>query len=351
MKSIALFFLGLPGLIDAAEAQPGVMSSDFIYTSAPFPSCHASTIAETPGGLVAAWFGGTEEKHPDVAIYVSRQEEGKWQVPVEVANGNQPEGKRVPCWNPVLFQPPGGPLILFYKAGPTPETWWGMQQSSKDNGRTWGEASRLPGSLIGPVKNKPVILPDGAWLAPSSSETTAIPSVWRVHFERSTDEGRTWTSTGPVHDGAKFSAIQPSILFTGGESLLAVGRTRQGRLFQIASADLGRTWGAMSAASMPNPNSGTDAVTLKDGRHLLIYNHTSRGRSPLNLAISSDGKTWQAAAVLENEPGEYSYPALIQAADGKVHATWTWKRERVKHAVIDPKQLVPRDLVDGKWPK
>ena len=351
MKIFFLLFLGLPIMASATEGQPGVLSSEFIYTSAPFPSCHASTIAETSGGLVAAWFGGTAEKNPDVAIYVSRQEDGKWLDPVEVANGIQPDGKRVPCWNPVLFQPPGGPLRLFYKAGPTPETWWGMQQTSPDHGKTWGAGSRLPGSLIGPVKNKPVVLPDGAWLAPSSTETTDRPSVWRVHFERSTDHGQSWTSTGPVHDGVAFSAIQPSILFTGGESLLAVGRTRQGRLFQIASTDLGRTWGPMSAAMLPNPNSGTDAVTLKDGRHLLIYNHTSKGRSPLNLAVSRDGKTWQAAAVLESEPGEYSYPALIQAADGKVHATWTWRRQRVKHAVIDPQQLAPRDFADGAWPK
>ena len=221
MKPTSILILGLSGAAIAAEGQPGVQASEFIYTTAPFPSCHASTIAETPGGMVAAWFGGTEEKHPDVAIYVSRQEDGKWQVPVEVANGNQPDGTRVPCWNPVLFQPPGGPLHLYYKAGPTPQTWWGMQQTSKDNGRTWSAGTRLPGALIGPVKNKPVILPDGAWLASSSTETTARPSVWRVHFERSTDQGSTWTSTGPVHDGVEFSAIQPSILFTGGESLLA----------------------------------------------------------------------------------------------------------------------------------
>jgi predicted neuraminidase len=174
--------------------------------------------------------------------------------------------------------------------------------------------------------------------------------VWRVHFERSTDQGRTWTSTGPVHDGLAFSAIQPSILQTGGDHLLALGRTRQGRIFQIASADLGRTWGPMTATSLPNPSSGTDALTLQDGRHLLIYNHTAKGRSPLNLAVSRDGKTWQAALVLENDPGEYSYPALIQAADGKVHATWTWKRQRVKHAIIDPDKLVARDFIDGAWP-
>jgi predicted neuraminidase len=150
---------------------------------------------------------------------------------------------------------------------------------------------------------------------------------------------------------AKPCAIQPSILFLGGDKLLALGRTRQGKLFQVGSDDLGKSWGATTLTALPNPNSGTDAATLKDGRHLLIYNHTAKGRSPLNLAVSKDGQTWQAALVLENLPGEYSYPAIIQTRDGLVHATWTWKRQKVKHAVIDPAKLEPREMINGEWPK
>jgi predicted neuraminidase len=135
------------------------------------------------------------------------------------------------------------------------------------------------------------------------------------------------------------------------DKLIALGRSTQGKIFEIESNDLGNTWGTIRLGSLPNPNSGTDAVTLKDGRHLLIYNHTPKGRSPLNLAISKDGLTWQAALVLESEKGEYSYPAIIQTPDGKVHVTYTWKREKVKHAVIDPVKLEPKDLVDGNWPK
>src|SRR5262245_52226769 len=87
-------------------ADNAMLKSEFIYEKAPFPQCHASTIAESKSGLVAAWFGGTEEKHPDVGIWVSYFDDGKWTVPVEVANGVQGEGKpRLPTWNPVLFQP------------------------------------------------------------------------------------------------------------------------------------------------------------------------------------------------------------------------------------------------------
>jgi predicted neuraminidase len=346
--------------LSTAFAEEAVVKAELIYETAPFPSCHASTIVETPAGLVCAFFGGTKEKHRDVGIWLSRQEGGKWTPVQEVANGDQePDaaGKviRYPLWNPVLFQQPKGPLLLFYKCGPDPDAWWGMLTTSTDNGKTWSKPVPLPDKGIGPVKNKPVLLPNGDLLCPSSTEHDG----WQVHFERSSDFGRTWTSTGPLHDGKAIGAIQPSILFTGGDNLLAIGRTKQGKVFEIASTDMGKTWGEMKLGMLPNPNAGTDAVTLKDGRHLIVYNHTAPKigqwggeRSPLNVAVSKDGRTWQAALVLENEPGqEFSYPAVIQTADGMVHVTYTYKRKRIKHAVIDPAKLTPREMPGGEWPK
>lgn len=345
-----MFMNGAPLAAEDLARQPGLLSREFIYESAPFPSCHASTIAESGGGLVAAWFGGTDEGEPDVAIWTSRLTDGKWSPPAEAANGVQPDGKRFPCWNPVLFQPRSGPLLLFYKVGPSPQTWWGELKTSSDHGATWSTAQRLPEGILGPIKNKPVELPDGTLLCPTSSETPERPSKWRVHFEMTPDLGKTWTSTGPLNDGVEFSAIQPSVLFLGNDRLLALGRTRQKRIFQIESSDNGKTWGKLTATDLPNPNSGTDALTLKDGRHLLIYNHTENGRSPLNLAVSENGREWSAALTLENEPGEYSYPAIIQTADGLVHLTWTWQRRKIRHAVVDPKKLEPLPISGGKWP-
>src|SRR4051794_23156559 len=100
--------VGLAAGLDAASPSP-VVSSEFVFETATFPQCHASTIVDVDGTLVAAWFGGTHEKHPDVGIWVSRRENGKWTAPVEVATGVQPDGTRQPCWNPVLFRPKGEP--------------------------------------------------------------------------------------------------------------------------------------------------------------------------------------------------------------------------------------------------
>jgi len=343
MKRLLLSLLAMPAF---AADQPGLLKSEFIYDSAPFPSCHATTIVETGTGLAAAWFGGTAEGKPDVSIWCSRLVDDRWTAPVEVANGLQPDGSRHPCWNPVLFQPKTGPLLLFYKVGPNPSTWWGMLRTSKDGGRTWSDGHRLPEGILGPIKNKPVQLANGDILCPTSTENAG----WRVHFERSSDGGATWSKTEAVNDGKSIGAIQPSILSLGGEKLLAVGRSRQAQVFRVTSDDGGRSWGEMSLADLPNPNSGTDAVTLQDGRHLLVYNHTPKGRSPLNIAISNDGTTWQAGLILEHQPGEYSYPAIIQTADGLVHITYTWKRQKVRHAVVDPTKLVPVPIIAGAWP-
>jgi len=325
-------------------ASSAIITNEFIYEKAPYPSCHASTIVETDKReLVAAWFGGTVEKNPDVCIWVSRYEQGKWTPSIEVANGVQADGTRHPTWNPVLFQHRDGALMLFYKVGPSPQTWWGELKTSSDGGKTWSAARRLPDGLHGPTKNKPVQLADGTILAPTSDETNEPPSRWRVYFERSRDGGRTWTKTPFLNDGTRIGAIQPSILFqdrVGGRQLLAIGRTRQGKVFSVSSSDAGETWGEMTMVEgLPNPNSGTDAVTLRDGRHLLVYNPVARGRTPLVVAVSQDGQNWKELATLEEQPGEYSYPAVIQTSDDRVHITYTWKRERIKHVVLDPKKL------------
>jgi len=317
--------------------QPGFVLSEFIFSSekVPFAQCHASTIAEAGDHLVAAWFGGTAERNPDVGIWLSRFEHGQWSFPVEVANGKQADGSRFACWNPVLFQPRTGPLLLFYKVGPSPSKWWGMLTRSADGGVAWSEPKRLPMGILGPIKNKPVELSNGEILCGTSTENHG----WQVHFERTKDLGQTWEATVPINDGKEFGAIQPSILFHNEGRLQAIGRTKQGKIFEAWSQDGGKTWSQMRATVLPNPNSGIDAVTLQDGRQLVVYNHTTRGRSPLNVAVSQDGQAWEAALVLENEPGEYSYPAVIQTRDGLVHITYTWKRVRIKHVVVDPAKL------------
>ena len=331
--------------IQAGEL-PGVLVNELIFDDAPFRSSHASTIEQASEGLVAAWFGGTDEGNPDVGIWLSRHGAGKWSAPVEVANGVESSEKRYPCWNPVLFQQPQGPLLLFYKVGPNPTKWWGMLITSDDGGKTWSKPRRLPDGILGPVKDKPILYRDQL-LCPSSTEQGG----WRGHIERTADWGKTWSKTEPLADWTQFSIIQPTMLVHPDGKLQILCRSKQKKIVESWSSDGGTTWSPLAATTLPNPDSGIDAVNLNDGRMLLVYNHTPRGRSPLNVAVSTDGKNWLAALALETERGEYSYPAVICTPDGWAHITYTWHRRKIKHVVLDPAKLSLREMPQGEWPR
>jgi predicted neuraminidase len=353
--TLVALFSQMPGLSQPGSDDNGYISSEFIFlpSDKPTPQCHASTICETPNGLVAAWFGGKHERNPDVGIWFSRKTASGWIPPVELVDGSEGEGRNHPCWNPVLFLPKGGPLLLFYKVGPSPSRWWGMVMESDNFGRTWSPPRRLGSddrlglpnrNLIGPVKNKPIQLDDGSILCPSSSEHDG----WRIHFERmekDPESGR-WEVVdviGPIHDGDKFAAIQPSILRYPDGRMQVMCRSRQSVVVTSWSQDEGRRWGPVFATKLPNPSAGTDAVTLKDGRQMIVYNPTTRltgNRSRLQVALSVNGRDWKPGLMLEDEKeGEFSYPAVIQTSDGLVHVTYTYLRETIKHVVLDP-QLI-----------
>ncbi|WP_404308390.1 exo-alpha-sialidase [Neorhodopirellula lusitana] len=329
-------------------AFPGFVSKSSIFENPPFRECHASTICQTSRGLVASWFGGTREGKPDVAIWSSFHDGLKWSRPQRVAEGVQYEGLRYPCWNPVLYQPPGdAPLLLFFKVGPRPHSWWGEVMVSCDRGRTFTDRKRLPEGIDGPVRCKPILLDDGKTLLCGSSTEN---EGWRVHFEKINlldgELSGDWKRIGPISDGQDFSAIQPTILTHPDGRLQALCRTKEQVIASSESNDGGETWSQLTATNLPNPNSGIDAVTLSDGRHLMIYNHLSSAkiewgkRSVLNLAISNDGVNWREVGVLEKEKtGEFSYPAIIQSDDGLVHMTYTWMRKKIQHVVVDPSQL------------
>ncbi|MEM7601774.1 MAG: sialidase family protein, partial [Verrucomicrobiota bacterium] len=291
----------------------------------------------------------------DNSIWFAKMQNGVWQAPMEVVDGSEGEEADHRTGNPVLFQPreSGAPLLLFYKVVPREDggarNWWGMMTQSTDSGATWetpwklGDNARLGSSphLLGPVKNKPIQLEDGTIVCPSSSEH----EEWRVHFELTRDFGKTWDLVGPIDSARNFNAIQPSVLTYPDGRWQVLCRSKEGVVAESWSDDEGKTWSPITATSLPNPNSGTDAVSLEDGRQLLVYNHSIKhapqpsNRSVLNVAISNDGKTWTPVLTLEQGDDEFSYPAVIQSRDGLVHVSYTWKRESIRHVIIDPDRL------------
>jgi predicted neuraminidase len=354
MKNLILsaLFIIINGLMIGSNPFKGdkcIIKTEFIYLpgDVSFPSCHASTIIENGKGLLAAWFGGTAEKNPDVGIWISHFNNGKWTSPVEVVNGIQHKNKRYPCWNPVLYNN-GKEILLFYKVGPSPSKWRGELITSSDKGKTWTRPYRLPEDIYGPIKNKPVLLENGELLCPSSTEDDG----WRVHMEFTSDNGLTWERTTALNNKNK-GVIQPTLLLYPGGKIQMLCRSTVSAILTSWSEDNGRTWSELTSTGLPNPNSGIDAVTLKDGKYIMVYNHLLKGRNMLNVAVSEDGKDWKAAALLENDLNgtEFSYPAVIQTSDGLVHITYTWNRKQIKHVVLDPAKIISRPFLNGEWPE
>jgi predicted neuraminidase len=326
-------------LSGAAATEP-TKEPIFAPDSAPFAASHASTVVELNNGdLMSAWFGGTAEGNPDVAIWGSTRTRAGWSAPVEMAR--EPE---VPCWNPVLFHTRDGKLWLYYKFGPSPQTWAGARKVSTDEGKTWSPAEHLPAGLLGPIRAKPLVMQDGTIVSGTSIESYRSWAAW---IERSTDRGKTWAKIGPIVPPVEedkqaprssdwketVGIIQPSVVPLGKKHLRLYARSTANiaRVVVADSYDDGVTWTQARPLEVPNPNSGIDAVALRDGRVVLIYNNTTSGRTPLNLAVSSDGEHFKMFSTLEESPGEYSYPAIIQTASGDLEITYTWNRKTIEH--------------------
>lgn len=337
---------------DNHKWKEGILVDEFIYDSAEFPSVHAATIAETPSGLITAFFGGKYEGHPEVNIYTSRHTPAGWTPPVKVADGIVSDTLRKACYNPVLFQYPDDELLLFYKIGKNVQDWTGYLIRSYDDGQTWTKPEALPEGFLGPIKNKPILI-GNKLICASSTENDG----WQVHMEFTEDRGKTWRKTSPINS-KPWNIIQPSILTLSNNILQIVCRSQNEHIISAFSKDEGETWSDPIALYLPNNNSGTDAVTLKDGRQLMVYNHVAasesaykdKARTPLNVALSDDGITWKASLILEDSPiKEYSYPSVIQGKDGMVYIVYTWRREKIRYVKVDPSLLKSETIVNGKW--
>lgn len=366
-------------------SHPAIVEDNFLYETTSFPQCHAGTILELPNGdLLASYFGGTRERNPDVCIWVSRKAKGsdKWEEPVLAADGvfelGTPDAllagindstteasagpilpyhkgtlKRKACWNPVLYQMPDGEIILFFKIGLKVADWTGWLVRSNDGGKTWSKREALPKGFIGPVKNKPELI-NNRLVCGSSTEGDG----WRLHFEIYDLATKQWKYVGPIEaedairtdkpeKAQPIFIIQPSIIKLKDGRLQVLCRTRNAKIGTSFSSDGGDTWSKVTLLDVPNNQSGTDAVTLKDGRHALIYNNfetllgTPKGpRTPISIALSDDGTNWQHALTLEDSPiSQYSYPAIIQGKDGSLHCIYTWRRLRMAYKKIDLKKL------------
>lgn len=328
-----------------APADTPYFSESWVSPLAHVPAAHSSALCALPGGeLLATWYGGTREGAADVAVYTARRAPGAaaWSQPQVAVDRTiaQDELDRVikKVGNAVIFPDHSGTLWMVY-VSVSVGGWSGSAlnvKTSADNGRTWGPSRRLTISpffnLSTLVRNKPIFASDGRIGLPVYHELALkFPQVL-------------WLTPKPAGGmleyrlrslAAKTGLIQPSLVPLGGDRVLMMlrDRRRERRMHTAYSEDNGWTWSDAAPSNLPNPDSALDAVRLPDGRILAVYNHAHSGRENLRLAVSPDaGRTWRAGPVLEAAAGrEFSYPYLVHDAAGRIHLTYTWQRERIKH--------------------
>lgn len=322
---------------------------EFIFDDGmPFQSCHASNLCLLKdGSILAAWFAGSKEGADDVGIWSSKREKGIWSSPVRIAYEEE-----LPHWNPILFAKEDGTVLLFYKVGRIISEWYTKLKISKDNGITWSE----PVELVegdrggrGPVRNKVIKLSNGTMLAPGSTEN----GIWKAFADASIDGGNSWSKSNDIvikdleYKGSKNIAsdipvtdqsfkgvgvIQPTFWESQPGKVHAMLRSTEGRIYRSDSEDYGKTWSGAYPIILPNNNSGIDVVKLENGTLVLAYNPVGVNwgpRTPMQLSVSLDnGVTWGNEFVLENEEGEYSYPAII-TDEKKIYVSYTWKRKKI----------------------
>lgn len=316
-----------------------VLDKEYIFEPEKFfLQCHASTLLVLDSDeILVAWFAGTREKHPDVAIWLSRRINGQWSSPIKVA-----DKENIPCWNPVLFKGEQNLIYLFYKVGEDITRWRTMVVTSSDGGYTWSKPKELIEGDIGgrgPVKNKPIITSDGTWIAPASIETQ---TDWDVFVDISKDQGKTWNNIMVPRDRCRFEGkglIQPTLWESQPGVIHMLIRSTEGFIYRSDSEDNGATWSVAYPIDLPNNNSGIDLVKMKNGHLILVYNPVTGNwaqRTPLVCSISKDnGFTWEDRIILDHnedpqnrEDGEFSYPAIVAYRDN-VYITYTWKRRSI----------------------
>jgi predicted neuraminidase len=339
MNKLFLFLLVIT-IFSFDHAEPVVKNNfkmpvkEFLFgDDHPFPQCHASTLVRLKDGrFLSAWFGGTKEKADDVGIWITKGQPGQWTNPLEIA-----KIKNEPHWNPVLFMAPGGNLYLFFKVGKEIPDWQTYVMISSDDGANWSKPELLVAGDSrdrGPVRNKPIVLSNGVWLAGTSSEK----GDWNVFFDRSLDQGKAWEKTPFIQLDRKLitgkGIIQPTIWESSPGVVHALLRSTAGFICRTDSKDYGKTWSPVYKTTLPNPNSAIDLSKLPDGSLVLAYNPDSKNwgsRGSLSLAISTDnGITWPKKIDVEAEkpPSEFSYPAVISFGD-TIAMTYTWKRQKI----------------------
>jgi len=301
-------------------------SSELVFEKIPdAPAHHCSTIVEAANGdLLILWYGGSYESADDQALFLSRRKKAEkgWSRPEAlIRNSLQPPG------NAVIFRLGGDRLCIVWarmEASRPLRRGGGWRQTrlfyrtSEDHGINWSKDQLFLNGVLEGLRNVPITLKSGTLLLPLGHS-----------FALTKDSGRSWEHLGALTGGG-----QPTVIERSDGTLMTLLRKRP-NIMQTESSDGGRNWSPPLAAKLKNPDSGIAMTGLSSGHLLLVFNDSESSRTPLSIARSIDeGRTWEPPLTLESNPGEYSYPCVIQTQDRKIHITYTFRRYAIKHVEL-----------------
>jgi predicted neuraminidase len=313
-------------------------SSELVFEKIPgYPVHHCSSITEAANGdLLIAWYGGSYESSDDQVLFLSRRKKGSrfWSKPeIIVRSPGKPPG------NAILFTDKRNRIWLVWGRmdGTQPMlrgTGWDQcrlfYRTSDDNAVTWSKDQPFFHDTLGWLpRNLTLFLSDGSLVLPLSDELNGH-GVDLSFFLSTKDNGATWTRSGIMRGGE-----QPTFIERSNGSLVAFLRTRP-NILQSESKDGGKTWSELHPTQFKNPDAGISVRRLKSGHVILVFNNQDNSRTPLHIALSTDeGRTWSEPLRLETNPGEYSYPSVLQTSDGMIHIIYTFRRYSIKHLEIN----------------
>ncbi|MCK5157423.1 MAG: exo-alpha-sialidase [Spirochaetales bacterium] len=346
-----------------------------------YPSSHASMICELENGdLFTVWFAGSVESAVDTVILGSRLRKGEpecGEADILVNVDQHAAG------NPRIFYGPDKALWLIAPVNYGVWCHGGTRlflKKSFDHGYTWTDLALFieePGIL---GKNRPYQLKSNPeiWIVPTEDEDAYV-----CNFIRSENMGESWELYGSLGKDENIRVDQPSIIEFDDGKLMVLMRSWEGYIYKSYSEDSGKSWSRVEATSLVNNNSGIDVIRAKSGDLLLVHNPTALSdtgtlivdqslkgtpgfeitvsdfsrdkkgareknpdiklvypkwgpRTPLRISVSRDnGTTWDRVYDLEDQPGEYSYPSLMQGENGDFHVVYTYNRTRIKYVSLE----------------
>ncbi len=294
---------------------------------------HPASITELNNGdLYIAYYGGAGEYDSETAVYGSRCKKGQhaWSAPEVIADTPfRGDG------NPVVWQAPDGVVWLFY-VNLYGKTWSEARVKAKiseDGAQTWSDSFMLTMEIGTMARGKPIVLLNGDYLLPMYFETgddrESTSAETASYFLRFNPKTKTWTETNRIRSSN--GNLQPQVVQLDEKNLVCFmrrgggfGPGTKGYIMRSESHDGGYTWSDAVDTEFRNPNSAVDVVKLKNGHIALVYNDHMYERTPLSIAISTDGaKTFPYRRNIGGGDNTFAYPYMIQTADGKLLVLYT----------------------------